>query len=181
MPHKSTVERDAEIVAMRGLGCSVAAITKEMKVSSSTVNRIFKKHSAEKGVLIDEAISKAKEDAISSLLSEEKLKLLATATVRKSLVMKELMDEEIIKAIALVSKDPSRALISARALTSIANAIKLSNDSLRSAIKIAPLSSYDEATELPDLYVVEYTDEELRQIVSQGEQDHKDDVNMAHY
>jgi hypothetical protein len=161
MSTRSMAERDAEVVTMRGLGCSVAVIAETTATSVSTVNRILKKHPASKGELIDAAISKATEDTLASFLGDNKLRLLAAVTTRNNLLIKEALDEEILRTIKLLPTEPERALLISRAINSLSNSMKLSNDSIRSAIRIAPASSYFDEEEIPELIVREYTEAEL--------------------
>jgi hypothetical protein len=162
-------ERDARVVSMRGVGCSVLDIAETLGVSPSTVDRVLKRHKTHKGELVDALVSKSRDEVLSTLTGNQQLTTLAAISVRTSMLINERIQQQVLQAIELIPTDPSRGLLMARALNSLSNTMKLCNDSVRSAIKIAPPSEQLADVELPELMICSYTDSELEKIVEMGE------------
>jgi|GEM_PF-2764375 len=168
-------ERDVRAAAMRSLGMTVPDIAETLGVSESTVKRALKRAGATKGELYDEVLTQAREELIASVSSDEELKALAGVTLRGTLRLSERLQEKIGEAIDNISDEPSKALLQARAINSLANGVKLSSDAVRSSIKIAPISSDDEDEELPELVFREMTDTEVQRLRDQQAREYEEE------
>jgi len=76
----TTTERDARIVAMRGLGCSLIDIAETLSISLSTVERTLKRCESKKGELLGELIMQSREEVLSTLKADKQLQLMAATT-----------------------------------------------------------------------------------------------------
>ncbi|MGH1374302.1 MAG: hypothetical protein ACRBBW_19860 [Cellvibrionaceae bacterium] len=173
---ETKTQRDQQIVLMRGLGCALIDISNETGLSISTVKRVISRHKTIKGSLCSEALAEARKRVIASSANDENLRLLTATTVRASLVLTDRIQVEALATLDVLNKDPHAALIRARALNSLSNVVKLNADGLRSAVKIAPQSEGDQDEELPEIVVREMTEEDVRKIREQQEQE---DVAMG--
>lgn len=166
---EGTADRDARIISMRGIGCSILDIAETVGVSESTVDRVLKRHKTHKGELVEALVSKSREEVLSTLTGDRQLVVLAALSVRTSLLINEKIQQQVMQAIELIPTDPAKGLLMARALSSLSNTMKLCNDSVRSAIKIAPVADAVEDEELPELIICSYSDSQLEEIVALGE------------
>lgn len=152
MSRKATPDQVAQCVAMRAAGYTVALIARETDLSASTIKRICRRHKAGKGEATEELINAARDELIGKIAGDESLRAIAAALVQDTLVQLEACREAMANASThLKASNTDEALKVMRACASWSNALKLTADATRSALKIDPRTG--DATELPVLTV----------------------------
>ncbi len=163
MPGKKALTPDqiALAVAMRAAGYSVPAIAERLGVSPRTINRVFERHAAKKGAVMDKLIEQAKRELVDSITGVERIKEEAARMVADDLAHVRLLRERVAAAYELLHPtNLQEAAVCLRAAAAAATTLKVTSDTLRRSLRTDRALDAEEAVDLPELVVVEITDEE---------------------
>lgn len=161
---KVSPEIEAKIVAMREAGYTLNVIAANNGCSKPTVDRICKRYGASKGALSQEIINEAKAQLRATISSDGAIQEIAASVVLDTRYHYELIRAKLEEAAGKMEINGSEDVKAAfRSLNSYANALKLSTDAMRSALKMDSSEYVDEAT-LPTLVVECLSAEEIAEI-----------------
>lgn len=161
---KASPDVEARIVAMREAGYTVSVIAAHNGCSTATVNRICKRNSVSKRAIAQEIIDEARTQLRESIGNDTALQEIAASVVVDTRHHFELLRAKLEEAASkLEINDPQDAKSVFRSLNSYANALKLSTDAMRSALKIDPTENIDEDA-LPTLTIECLSDEEVAEL-----------------
>lgn len=153
-----------KIVAMREVGYSIGVIASKFGCSSSTVKRICLQHNASKGCASEEMMEQSREALRKAIGGDSAIQEIAAAVYLDTKQHSEEMRAKLGEALSmLVINNAEDAKNVIRLMTPYANALKLSTDAIRSALKIDTTDRVDE-DELPSLVIECISDEEVSEI-----------------
>lgn len=161
---KLTPEQEVNIIAMREAGYTFSVIADRNDCSIATAKRVCSRHGASKGAIADELIAEARTRLRQSISGDDAIREIAASVVVDTKYHCEILREKLAEAAGkLEINSPENALRSFKALNSYANAIKLTNDAMRSGLKLDTSESY-EGDELPKLIVQALSKEDIEEI-----------------
>lgn len=166
---KLSPDQEVNIVAMREAGYTHAVIAERNGCSIATVKRACSRHGATKGAIAAEALSQARANLRKSISGNDAIQEIAASVVLDTQFHVELLREKLGEAankLEINSTEDSKQAF--RSLNSYANALKLSADAMRSALKIDTSDAYIEQ-DLPVLTIQTLTEEDVAEMRRQQE------------
>lgn len=168
---KLSPEQEVSIVAMREAGYTNTVIAHKNHCSIATVKRICKRNDVKKGAITDELIAEARAHLRQSISGDDAIREIAAATVQDTQYHFELLREKLAEAAGKLEINSTEdAKTAFKSLNSYANALKLSADAMRSALKLDTSESYED-DELPVLVVKAMSKEDVEEVRRQQQED----------
>lgn len=161
---KLTPDQEANIIAMREAGYTFTVIAYRNECSIATAKRACSRHGTTKGAITDELIAEARTRLRQSISGDDAIREIAASVVEDTKYHCELLREKLAEAAGkLEINSPADAKTAFKSLNSYANAIKLSADAMRSALKLDTSDSYED-NELPVLKIEAMTKADVEEI-----------------
>lgn len=161
---KLTPEQEVNIIAMREAGYTHSVIANKNGCSIATVKRACSRHGASKGSITDQLIAETRARLRQSIGGDDSIREIAASAVQDTQYHFELLREKLADAAEkLEINTPDDAKAAFKSLNSYANALKLSADAMRSALKIDTSESYED-NELPVLVVQAMTQQDVDEL-----------------
>ncbi len=170
MPGKhTTLSQIKQVLALRSIGATRAVIAIETGVSISTISRICKRFSGQKGAITDELVEQSRKQLVERITDDRELQSKAAMLVADDLVLGQIIREKITEGmIRLDMTDPEQIASNLRALNSASSALVTVQKVGRVATGADSLTNTED--DLPELTIkvmsdedVEATKEQLRQ------------------
>lgn len=182
MPGKhTTLSQIKQVLALRGIGATRAVIATETGVSISTVSRICKRFSGQKGSITDELVEQSRKQLVERITDDKELQSKAAMMVADDLVLSQIIREKITEGmIRLDMTEPNQVAANLRALNSASSALLTIQKAGRVATGADTLSEADK--ELPTLQIREMTAEDIEAVRAQQRARLKEEheSNMIH-
>jgi len=120
----ATLTQVKQIIALRGIGATQAVISLEVGVSLSTVARVCKRHSANKGVIRHKLIQNSQHQLVDALTNDTRITNAIASQLADDLESTRIMRDKITEAVRKLSLDDTDHIAnSLRALNSAASAL----------------------------------------------------------
>ena len=150
-----------ELLALRELGYTVAAISDKLNISVRTVQRHIASHGATKGKLKQEVLDRARNELLELVNSDDRVRLEASKLIADDIAHTNHIRNLAIEATEhLTPKTLEEAALTMRALAAYSVVIKNSSDTRRHSLGLDKLQK-DHANNLPEIVVRTITDEEV--------------------
>lgn len=164
MPGKRlTPDQEVEAVTLREAGFTLTAIAEQIGLSVSSLQRLFRRRSTRRGTASKEAVENARQNLLSSLTSNERIKAEVARIISDDMAHSRMIREKA--AVAMEAMTPSgtaEAALTIRALVAYSTLIKNTSDTLRNDLRMSGASVESMADDLPDLVIQEMTAEDIR-------------------
>lgn len=168
MTRKTTTPKEVtEILALREAGYTVLAISQRLNLSVRTIHRHLATHGTIKGSLKQEAIDKARSELFELVTSNSAIREAASKLIIDDIAhsnhLRAIMIEasEYLKATTL-----QEAMLVMRAAAAYSTAFKNTSDTIRHSLGADKL--VDEASELPELFITELTNEQIKEMAKEA-------------
>lgn len=150
----------AQALAMREAGFTTLAISQRLGLSIRTLQRHFALNRTKKGALRDEVLISAKAELLARLTNDEVIKEQAARLIADDIAHAAHLREVILHASEhLKATNLPDAVKVMRAAAAYSTAIKNTSDIIRKSLGFDRISE-EAATELPELYIAELTEQE---------------------
>lgn len=148
---------------MRAAGFTHAAISERTGISISSLKRLFKTYSIEKGKLKQSVIDKATDELLNDATAVEAIKREVSSLILDDLAMVKRLRVAMAEATeVLEATNTAEALQVMRAVSAGAVALKSTSETLRKSLGIDSIDEIDD--ELPELTITVLTNEEIGEI-----------------
>jgi lambda repressor-like predicted transcriptional regulator len=166
MPGKRlTPAKEIEATTLREAGFTLTAIAERVDVSVSSLQRLFKRRSTAKGIVSAEAVDSARQNLLSSLTSNERIKEEVARIISDDMAHSRMIREKAAVAMeAMNPSDTAEAALAMRALVAYSTLIKNTSDTLRNDLRMSGASIESMADDLPDLVIREMTKEDIEAV-----------------
>lgn len=158
-----TPQQKIDALTFRSAGHTITVISDTTGVSVSSLKRLFKEYSVDKGKLKKEAVQKATDALIHDASAIENIKREVSALILDDIALAKRLRAAMAEAAdKLVATDTTQALQVMRAVSSGAVALKSTSETLRKSLGIDKDDEVND--ELPELLITIMTDEEIEAV-----------------
>lgn len=157
----------AQAVALREAGYSLASIATRLHIGISSVQRIIKRHGAVAGAATEEIITRARDEMIATAYGLESVRQIAAGLFHDDLDLAQRIRHKAVEILEAIEVTRDSAVQDARAIAACATALRLTQDVQRRAIPIDKLERADSVEELPEIQIRIMTDDDVRELREQ--------------
>lgn len=160
---------DAETVklaiAHRASGLTLAAISDRLKISTSALKQIFKKHDVKRGTHRSAIVQQAKNLLVQDVTLASRISESVAASIANDLALaNRVRDNASVLLDEIYNDSNSSVQVKARALTALATAVSLSQAICFKALDIEKQRATVSDNELPSLVISGFSDDEMQDI-----------------
>jgi hypothetical protein len=149
-----------QAIIMRAAGWTLTAISEDLGISMSTIQRACRSHSVKPGEAQEALIDKAKQEFVDTYGSDEGLRIKAMEGLAETLALSSLARVKIAQALEhLNATDAESAAITLRAIAAGATATKTFADASRHS-----MPEFEVVGELPEFVIRTMTDADVKEI-----------------
>ncbi|SEJ33219.1 hypothetical protein SAMN05216201_10775 [Pseudomonas linyingensis] len=167
----------AQVVALREAGYSLASIATRLDIGISSVQRIIKKRGAVAGAATDEMIARARDEMIAAAYGLESVQKIAASLVHDDLDLAQRTRQKAAAVLDAIEVTADNAMQSARALAAVATALKVTQDVQRRALPLDKLERAASVEELPELTIHIMGPDDVRELREQQRQEAAERIN----
>lgn len=157
----------AQVVALREAGYSLASIATRLGIGISSVQRIIKKHGAVAGAATTEMIAKARDEMIAAAYGLESVRQIAASLVHDDLDLAQRTRQKALEILDAIEVTADNAVQSARAVAAVSTALRLTQDVQRRTLPLDKLERADSVEELPELTIRIMGPDDVRELREQ--------------
>lgn len=152
-------------IVMRLAGATLATISEQTGISSSTLKRYFKKSNVSPRDMTAESVFKAREALIQDATFIERLKQSIANSILDDIALSRKIRDAVSIQVDRIAEDMNTpASIQARSLAGLSTAVRLTQEVQRKALSLDKYDPYHEAENLPQLIITKMTEEEISDI-----------------
>ena len=168
MTRKATTPTEVtEILALREAGYTVLAISQKLNISVRTTHRHLATHGAKKGSLTQEVIECARNELFKLITSNTSIREEAAKQITDDIAHSNHLRAILIEASEhLKATTLQEAVLVMRGAAAYSTAFKNTSDTIRHSLGTDKLT--DEENELPELFIMELTDEQIKEMAKEG-------------
>lgn len=171
----------AQVVALREAGYSLASIATRLGIGISSVQRIIKKHGAVAGAATTEMIARARDEMIASAYGLESVRQIAAGLFHDDLDLAQRIRLKTVEVLDAIEVTGDNAVQAARAVAAASTALKLTQDVQRRAMPLDKLERADSVEELPEIHIKIMTDDDVRELREQQRKEAAERINGGRY
>lgn len=171
----------AQVVALREAGFTLASIATRLDIGISSVQRIIKKRGAVAGAATDEMIARARDEMIATAYGLESVRQIAASLVHDDLDLAQRIRLKAVEVLDAIEVTEDNAVQSARALAACATALRLTQDVQRRTLPLDKLERADSVEELPELNIRIMTEDDVRELREQQRKEAAERINGGKY
>lgn len=171
----------AQVVALREAGYSLASIATRLRIGISSVQRIIKKHGAVAGAATTEMIARARDEMIATAYGLESVRQIAASLVHDDLDLAQRIRQKAVEILDAIEVTADNAVQSARAVAAVSTALRLTQDVQRRTLPLDKLERADSVEELPELTIRIMGPDDVRELREQQRKEAAERINGGRY
>lgn len=171
----------AQVVALREAGYSLASIATRLGIGISSVQRIIKKRGAVAGAATAEMIARARDEMIAAAYGLESVRQIAASLVHDDLDLAQRIRQKAVEILDAIDVTRDSATQDARALAAVSTALRLTQDVQRRTLPLDKLERADSVEELPEIHIRIMTDDDVKELREQQRKEAAERINGGRY